>query len=167
MKLIPVGRVIAAHGVRGEVKVRYYNETATASPQYPSFFVDRAGNDIELTPSRVRHQGKGFIIKFKGLETVEDVGFLLKKELCVAETDLPALDEDEYYDYQLIGLGVVTEKGRVVGTVKSVMHVRAMDILAVQGTADEEVLVPMTEEHIVKVSREEGFVQVREEALVE
>jgi 16S rRNA processing protein RimM len=164
MKLIPVGRVFAAHGLKGEVKFRYYNETATAFPQYPSFFVDRAGTDVQLKPSRVRRQGNAFIIQFKGLERVEDVGFLLQKELCVAEDDLPALDEDEYYDYQLIGLRVVTEKGKVFGTVKDVMHVRAMDILVIEGV--HEALVPMTEEHIVKIARAEGFVQVREEGLL-
>jgi 16S rRNA processing protein RimM len=165
MKLIPVGRVIAAHGVRGEVKLRYYNETAMVLPQYPSFFVDRAGTNIELKPSRVRHQGNVFIIKFKGLETVEDVGFLLKRDLLVAESDLPALEEDEYYDYQLIGLDAVTEQGRAFGKVKDVMHIRARDILVIEGA--REVLVPMTEENIVKISREEGFVQVREKALAE
>ena len=47
MKFIPVGRVVAAHGLRGEVKFRYYNEDGTASLQYPSFFVDDNGKKIE------------------------------------------------------------------------------------------------------------------------
>ena len=165
MKLIPVGRVIAAHGVKGEIRLRYYNDTTTDPPGYPSFFVDRAGTNIELKPSRVRRQGNTFIVKFKGLETIEDVGFLFKKELSVAEKDLPALDEDEYYDYQLLGLEAVTEKGRTLGKVADVMHTGSADILVVEGS--REVLVPMTEEHIVEISREEGFVKVREEALVE
>ncbi len=165
MKLIPVGRVIAAHGVKGEIKVRYYNETATDPPCYPSFFVDRAGTSIELKPSRVRRQGNVFIIKFRGLETVEDLGFLLKKELSVAEKDLPALGEDEYYDYELLGLETVTEKGRALGKVVDVMHTRSADILVIEGS--KEVLVPMTDAHIVEIAREAGFVKVREEAFVE
>jgi len=164
MEFIPVGRVLSAHGLRGEVKFRYYNETAADSMEYPSFFVDRVGTKIEVKPTRVRRQKNLFLIKFEKLDTVEDVGFLLGKELFVSETDLPILDEDEYYDYQLIGLEVKTEAGKAIGRVQSVMHVRERDILIVEGV--REVLVPMTEDHIVKISLTEG-VQVREEALAE
>jgi ribosomal 30S subunit maturation factor RimM len=129
------------------------------------------------------------------------------------------LDEDEYYDYQLIGLIAVTEKGRVLGKVKHVMHLGSTDMLVVdspgtqasdrqfiegeahralpdegatqasdrqfiEGEAhralpDEgatqapliagstEILIPMTADHIDRISREKGFILVREEALVE
>lgn len=165
MKFIPVGRVVAAHGVRGEIKFRYYNEGAAAFLQYPAFFADDNGAKRELTPLQVRLQGGLFIIKFKGLETGEDARFLLKRELFVREEDLAPLGEDEYYDYQLIGLTAITEQERTVGTVIDVMHTKANDILVIGGTT--EVLVPMTEAHIVGVSMEEGLVRVREDGLVE
>jgi 16S rRNA processing protein RimM len=214
MRFIPVGRVLTSHGLGGEVKFKYYNEAA-ASPQYSSLYVDRDGVDVELRLSRIRRHGNIFIIKFRGLETVDDVGFLLKKELAVAEGDLPALDENEYYDYQLIGLKVVTDKGSVLGKVKYVMHIRTSDVLVIDslGTqasdrqfieglkasecvalsreaplappvegllkpnncatqapliaGNKEILIPMTEDHIDRINREEGFILVREEALVE
>ncbi len=165
MRFIPVGRVVSPHGLRGEVKFRYYNETGTTLPEYPSFFVDEGGAKTELKLSTARRQGNAFLMKFAGLETPEGVRFLLKKELLVAEDDLPALGEDEYYDYQLIGLRVLTEKERMVGTVKDIIHTGANDILVIDGPP--EVLVPMTEGHIVSVDRSNGLVRVREEAVVE
>jgi 16S rRNA processing protein RimM len=165
MKLIPVGRVVAAHGLKGEVKLRYYDETAMDLPRYPSFFVDRAGTPVALRPSRVRRQGNTFIVKFKGFETVEDVAFLCRRQLFIAEGDLPALGEGEYYDYQLIGLKAVTEEGNTLGKVVDVMHTGGADILVVKGS--RELLVPLAEEHIMEIRREEGFVKVREKALVE
>ncbi len=165
MNFIPVGRVVAAHGVRGEIKFRYYNEDATASLQYPSFFADDKGTKRELKPLQVRPQGNLFIIRFSGLETAEDARFLFKRELFVREEDLATLGEDEYYDYQLIGLAAVTEQDRKVGVVVDVMHTKAGDILVIGGT--REVLVPMTEAHIVNVSMEDGLVRVREDGLVE
>ncbi len=165
MKFIPVGRVVAAHGVRGEVKFRYYNEGATASLEYPSFFTDDNGTKRELKPLRVRLQGDLFVIRFKGLETAEDARFLFKRELFVREEDLAPLGADEYYDYQLIGLAAVTEQDRKVGTVVDVMHTKAGDILVIGGT--KELLVPMTDAHIVNVSMEDGLVRVREDGLVE
>jgi 16S rRNA processing protein RimM len=165
MNFIPVGRVVSAHGVRGEIRFRYYNEGAPASLQYPSFFVDDNGTKRELKPLQVRLRGDLFIIKFKGLETEEDARFLFKRELFVREEDLAPLGEDEYYDYRLIGLTVITEQDREVGTVVDVMHTKAGDILVIGGA--REVLVPMTGDHILAVSMEDGLVRVRESGLVE
>jgi 16S rRNA processing protein RimM len=118
-----------------------------------------------MKPLQVRLQGDLFIIKFRGLETAEDARLLFKRELFVREEDLAPLGADEYYDYQLIGLVAVTEQDRKVGTVVDVMHTKASDILVVRGT--KEVLVPMTEAHIVNVSMEDGLVRVREDGLDE
>ena len=164
-KYVPVGRVVSAHGVRGEVRFRYYNESNSTSVRYPKFFAEQAGKKIELEPLGVRLRGGVFIMQFRGLESVEGVCFLLGNELFVREEDLPPLGADEYYDYQLIGLRAVTEAERVVGTVSGVMHTKAHDILVIAGAG--EMLVPMTEEHILAISREGGFVRVKEEALVE
>ena len=165
MEYVPVGRVVSAHGVSGEVRFRYYNESSPTSVRYPRFFADQAGKKIELEPLHVRLRGGVFVVKFRGLETVEAVHFLVGNELFVKEEDLPPLGADEYYDYQLIGLRAVTEAERVVGTVSAVMHTKAHDILVIAGAC--EMLVPMTEEHILAISREGGFVRVREDALVE
>jgi 16S rRNA processing protein RimM len=165
MTFIPVGQIVAFHGLRGEVKFRYYNESKEAFLGYPAFFVDRDDKKIELEPSQVRLQGGIFIIKFRGFDTREEVRFLLKKELLVAEEDLPALEEGEYYDFQLVGLEALTMGGRMVGRVKDVMHTGATDILVIAG--DQEVLVPMTENDIGDISLRGGFVRITEAAFAE
>ncbi len=165
MKLIPVGRVISPHGVRGEVKFRYYSETEDASLRYSSFFVDENGKKIELRCSRVRRRGAAFILKFEGLERKEDIHFLLKKELLVREEDLPSLEQGEYYDYQLIGLKVDTEKGESLGTVTDIMHTKANDILVIEG--ERQALVPLTEDYIISIDTGSGSVRIKEEAVVE
>ncbi len=165
MNFIPVGLVVSAHGLRGEIKFRYYNEGAAADPRYPSFFADDNGVKRELKPLQVRPQGNLFIMKFRGLESAEDARFLLRNELFVREEDLEPPGEDEYYDYQLIGLTAVTEQERRVGTVVDVMHTKAGDILVIGGA--KEVLVPMTGTHIIDISMEDRLVRVREDGLVE
>ena len=165
MTFIPVGQIVAFHGLKGEVKFRYYNESKETFLGYPGFFVDRDDLKIELAPSQVRLQDGIFIIKFRGLDTREKVRFLLRKELLVAEEDLPPLEEGEYYDFQLVGLEALTKEGWVVGRVKDVMHTGASDILVIAG--DQEVLVPMTENHIGNISLSGGFVQITEAAIAE
>ena len=106
------------------------------------------------------------MIKFRGLETVEKVRSLLKKELFVSGRAIsPPLDEGEYYDYQLIGLEAITDGGT------GRRHGKGRDAHRGErhpgGGGREEVLVPMTEDHIVDISQEDGFVRVREDGLVE
>jgi len=165
MTFIPVGQIVAFHGLKGEVRFRYYNESKEAFLGYSAFFVDRDDLKIELEPSRVRLQGGTFIIKFRGLDTREKVRCLLKKELLVAEEDLPPLEESEYYDFQLVGLEALTTEGRMVGRVKDVMHTGATDVLVIAG--EQEVLVPMTEDHIAEISVNGGFVRITEAAVAE
>jgi 16S rRNA processing protein RimM len=165
MRFIPVGQVAAAHGLKGEVRFRYYNEDETASLRYPSFFVDDKGAKIQLRPEKLSLRKKRFIVRFQGLETADDVRFLVGKEIFVREDDLPPLGEGEYYEYQLIGLSAVTEDGRKVGIVREIMHTKASDILVIAGRRDA--LIPMTEDHIAKIDRDNGFICVREEGLVE
>ena len=89
MKLIPVGRLTAAHGLKGELRLRYYNEGGDAPLRYPSFFVEDNGKEIELKPAEVRTHQKQFLIKFKGLEGADAIRFLIGKEVFVREEDLP------------------------------------------------------------------------------
>jgi 16S rRNA processing protein RimM len=160
---IPVGQIVASHGLKGEVKFRYYNETGSAFLQYPSFFVDQNNKKIELRLLRARPQGSLFVIQFKGFDTIEKVQPLLRKELLVAEKDLPPPEEDEYYDYQLVGLDVVSEDGSPIGRVTEVVHTRGSDILVVAG--ETETLVPMTGDHIAGIDVKGGLIRVRPEAL--
>lgn len=164
MHFVPVGQIVAAHGLKGEVKFRYYNETGSAFLQYPSFFVNQDDKKIELKLSGARLQGSMFLLRFKGLDSLEKVQPLLRKELLVAEEDLPVLEEGEYYDYQLIGLKAASVDGMPLGVVTDVMHTGANDILVIQG-AKEELLMPMTEDYIVDISLDTGVVRIREEAL--
>jgi len=158
-----VGRVISAHGFRGEVKLRYYNEAQSAFYRYASFFVEQDNHKRELKPAQVRFQNGFFFITFEGLESLEETGFLLNQELFVREEDLPRLDENEYYDYQLIGLDVLNEHNVRIGTVKEIMHTAAQDILIVTG--EKELLVPMVEEYVLHVDIAGSFMQVKENGL--
>jgi len=77
--------------------------------------------------------------------------------------DLPLLDNDEYYDYQLIGLNVVNHKHEPVGVVTQVIHTGVNDILTVTGR--EEILVPMVEDLISKIDLQNALIVIDEDTL--
>lgn len=164
MKWIPVGRVVSTFGIRGEVKFHYYNEVKEGFLDYTSLFIRRGDEFMELKPEGVRYRQRSFHLSFQGFSTIEDVSFLVGKELFVREEDLPRLEEGEYYEYQLIGLEVTTVQGSYLGKVRSLMRTAAGDILVVEG--ERELMIPMVEGFIIDIDVSRGKVRVDIEELV-
>ena len=76
----------------------------------------------------------------------------------VEQVDLPATAEDEYYAFELVGLQVVEETGRSLGTVEAVTTGIANDVLEL----DSGVLLPMVEDCIRVVDVSAGRIEVAE-----
>jgi 16S rRNA processing protein RimM len=164
MLRIPVGRVVSAHGLRGEVKFDYYNQAKQDFLRYTSLLAEKHGISITLEVAGVRFQ-KGFLyIQFAGLDSREKTSFLMGRELSVREEDLPRLNEDEYYDYQLVGLDVVNSKLEKIGKVERVFHTEAGDVLAVTGR--DEHFIPMAEGSIVRIDLAAASITVNEDAIL-
>ena len=85
------------------------------------------------------------MIKFKGFDTVEEVRFLLKKELFVGEDDLPPRKRTNTTTYQLIGLEADHEQGQAIGKVR-MSCIRGQTTSCVVRRSG--ILVPMTEDHV-------------------
>jgi 16S rRNA processing protein RimM len=163
MKWIPVGKILSLHGTRGEIKLNYYNEVKDDICRYTSLFVLKDDGFFEIKPVDVRFQ-KGFVYaRLKGFNSMEEVSPLVGCEICIRERDLLPLEEGEYYEYQLIGLDVITLKGERMGKVESLIHTGANDILVL----DEEgaPMVPLVEGFVVEINMKEGFVRVDGEAV--
>lgn len=164
MKWIPVGKVVSTQGIRGEVKFYYYNEVHEDFLRYTSLFVLRNDVKTEIKPNHVRFQKNFIYILFEGVRSLEEASLLVNKELFVREEDLVALEDGEYYEYQLIGLDVINIKKEKIGSVESILHTSAHDVLMVTGA--KEFAVPLVEGFIVEIDVKKGILCVDEEALV-
>jgi 16S rRNA processing protein RimM len=160
MKYVPVGKIISAHGINGEVKFRYYNDEKEVLYGYTSFFVKGDDGWMHLQPTGVNLHKGVFRIKLRGLDKLGDISFLINKELFVEEGDLPGLDENEYYEYQLIGLDVLKENDESLGKAGGIIRTGANDCLIVRG--DQEILIPMIEDYILDINLDKGFIRVRD-----
>ena len=80
----------------------------------------------------------------------------MARTLEVEQSELPPTDDDEYYAFQLIGLEVVEENGRVLGTVADVLPGVANDVLSLDGG----VLLPMVEDCVRAVDLDAGRIVV-------
>lgn len=144
---IPIGKVGRPHGVDGAFFVEQPSEDARWWTTGATFLAD--GAPVEVVAHRTS-SGRP-VIK---LEPPVERGTILEVE----RGDLPATDDDEYYAFELVGLQVVEETGRALGTVEAVTPGVANDVLEL----DSGVLLPMVEDCIRKIDTVNRQIEVAE-----
>ena len=145
-----IGKVVKAHGIKGEVKFKPYADDVSNIPYYDEMLLRKPEEDEGLlcVVERSRLSGKMAILKFEGIETCNEAEDLIGHEVWVSKDSLPELAEDEFYWHELEGLRVVTEKGLELGKVSSLMATGPYDVLVVTGRG-HEYLIPARNEFIV------------------
>lgn len=154
-RLIAVGRVAGAFGVRGEVRIAAFTEEPLALARFRE--LKRQDGSPALVITTAREAKGGVICRCEGVETKEQADALRGLRLFIARDALPEPDEDEFYLADLIGLAVVDPAGAPVGKVKSVQDFGAGDILEIipeEGGATW--YLPFTREAVPEVSIAEG-----------
>lgn len=128
-KLVLVGRIAGAFGVKGEVRISAYTETPLALLQYR--LLKREDGSPGLTLVSGRAAKSDFIGTAKEIATKEQADALRGLRLYVARADMPEPDEDEFYLSDLIGLAAVSPEGEALGRIKAVLDFGAGDILEI------------------------------------
>jgi 16S rRNA processing protein RimM len=142
---IVVGRVGRPHGLRGEVTVEIRTDDPAQRFFAGAVLVTNPADRGPLTVSAARwHLGR-LLVAFEGYADRETAEELRDTLLEIDSADLkPLSDPDEFYDHDLVGLGVVTVTGELVGTVSDVLH-HGQNLLVVDGSGarrGREILVP-------------------------
>jgi 16S rRNA processing protein RimM len=140
--LVLLARIGAAHGVRGEVRVKSYTADPTALGGYGPL----SSRDGRLfTIERLRPAKEVVVAKFRGVDDRNAAEALNGTDLFVPRERLPeAEDEDEFYQADLIGLSAEAEDGAPLGTVVAIHNFGAGDILDIAPPRGPSLLVPFT-----------------------
>lgn len=148
--LVPLGRVVSAHGVRGEVLLRPYNsDTDLPRPRMDVVLMSPDGTRTDAHVRSVRRSAKGIILTLAGVDDRTAAERLRGRDLSVPRSALPPPGEGEYYWVDVIGVAVRVEGGDEIGRVASVFR-SSTDVLVVRGAAGEW-LVPVVEGFVLGI----------------
>ncbi len=141
-----MGRITAAHGVRGEVNV----EPLTA---FPERF--EAGSRLwldgsPLTVEQGRWRRRSVILKLKGIDTRTQAEAIAGKELLVPQAT-PLEAEDVYYLHDILGLRVEDAAGEALGEVVEVLSTGSNDVYVVRGERGE-ILLPALDDVVREIN---------------
>ena len=159
-RYLAIGRVVRAHGVRGELSVAVLTD-------FPERFettewVD-LGNEFEAEPYRLK---KHRWHKQNVLLTLAEVNDRTQAEqltgllVQVPVEDAMPLPEGGYYLYQIMGLTVVTVQGDTLGVVSDILETKANDVYVVSRPGQKEALLPAIPDVIKSVDLEKGQIMV-------
>ncbi|MGE5311457.1 MAG: ribosome maturation factor RimM [Nitrospirota bacterium] len=165
-RLVAVGKVVKAHGVRGHLRLVPFGETLEGlgageevSARLPDGSIER------LITVEIRTQRKSVLFLSREVRTAAEAQRLVGAEICVPESRLPALAADEFYWHQLIGLEVMSVDGRRLGTIRQIIETGSNDVYVVQ-EGREEFLIPALAEVVREVNLERRLMVVDLPALV-
>lgn len=147
----------AAHGIKGEVRVKTFTGDPLALADYSPVF-GKDGRRFEVTD--IRPANTVVVVRFKGVEDRNQAEALNGTELFTERAALPEKDDGEFFHDDLIGLTVQDETGAPIGKVKSVQNFGGGDILELKLSNGKEVLIPFSHAAVPDVDVKGGFIRI-------
>lgn len=159
--MLQVGVISSTHGIAGEVKVFPTTDDNKRFKKLKTVKLDTGRELLDLEIQGVKFFKQMVILKFKGIDSINDIEKYKGKSLYVTRDHAVRLDKDEYFIADLIGLKVLLEDGAEFGILEDVLSTGANDVYVVKSKEHGQVLLPAIKECILEVRPEEGFIKIR------
>ena len=157
---ISVGKILNFHGVKGEAKLGYTKNKEDFLSKLKLVYIQVNNEYREVEVSNIRFTPKCAIIKFKDIDSLNDIieykGCLIFVDDSVAREHL---EEDEFLIDELVGLNVYDGEERV-GAVVGVSNNGASDLLSVKTNAKKVCLVPFVKAIVLSVDIKTKRIQI-------
>ena len=154
-QFLRVGVISSTHGIRGEVKVYPTTDDPERFLDLDEVILDTGREHKILEIEGVKFFKNQVILKFKGYDNINDIEKYLKKDLLVDREHAVELGENENFIADLIDMEVVTDEGKVLGTLTDVIETGANDVYAVKTLEGKEILLPAIRDCILDVNVDE------------
>ncbi len=153
-----VGFLRRPHGVKGEILMDVHTDFPERLKVGVTLFIGEEHLPMQLA-SRRPHS-TGWLVRFRGLDTPEQVGRYRNTWVYVRTADRPPLAAGEYYHHQLLGSSVVTDQGQPLGTLVEILETGANDVYVVRDAEGRETLLPAIPAVILDIRPADRFMRV-------
>lgn len=158
-RFLAVGQVAGAHGVRGEIKVSILTDEPERFGRLSRVWL--GPDDQEPVPWKLEgyrlHHGRA-LLKLKGCDSRNMAESLRASLVLVPIEEAIPLEEDEYYEHQIVGLVVWTSSGQRLGVIEEILYTGANEVYIVRGEEPgrKEILIPAIEEVVLEIDLAAG-----------
>lgn len=159
-----IGIFTSTHGIRGEIKVYPTTDTTDRFRRLKEVILETKDGDLPLEVEKARTAAGMIILKFRGIDNINDIERYKGASLFVTRENAAPLEEGSYYIADLLGCRVETEEGRLLGTLREVLPTGANDVFIVKDPDrkdSREYLLPNIKDCVRRIDPENRLIVVR------
>ena len=142
MKNLEIGQIVNTFGIKGFVKVNPWVNDVTRFDNLKKVYIKIRKSLKELEIEEVKYHKNQVLLKFKGVETVEQAEMLRNSILEIDRKDAIPLEEGEYFIADLLESEVYTDEGEKLGIVEDIFNTGSNDIYVVKNELGKSILLP-------------------------
>ncbi len=158
-QFLEIGKIVAPQGIRGEVRVQYYCDSAEVLCDFDTLYLDRG--KTELTVERAYPHKNIVVMKLEGIDKIEQAQPLIGKILYLNRDDAE-LEEGLYFIQDIIGLTVRdADSGEVYGKITDVYQNGASDVYSIRKDDGRELMFPCIDEVVISTDLDAGEMLIR------
>lgn len=160
-EFLEIGQIVNTFGIKGMVKVKpFTDDIQKRFSDLKKVYVVTKNNKKIYEIEEVKFNKDMVLLKFIGVDKIEEAELLRNSYLKVDRKDEPELDEDTYYVVDLLGLDVYSDEGNKLGVLDDIFNNGSCDIYVVKDELGKQLLLPAISEVIKEISIEEHKIVV-------
>ena len=149
-----VGEIVAAHALRGAVRVRPYQLPASSLTPGRALLLEQNGSRRADRVRTVAPHGRGLLlVELAGVADRTAAEGLRGARVLISRDDLPPVGEDEFYWHEIVGFSVETDAGEPIGRIAETLHTGANDVWVVRDGRREH-LIPVIADVVRRIDRD-------------
>lgn len=154
-EFLEIGQIVNTFGIKGMVKVKPFTDDIKRYDDLKKVYVENNKTKKQYEIEEVKYHKDIVLIKFKGIDKVEEAELLRNSYLKINREDEPELDDGTYYIVDLIGLNVYSDEGCLLGKIDDIFNNGSCDIYAVKDELGKQLLLPAISDVIKEINLEQ------------
>ena len=151
---LEVGQIVNTFGIKGMVKVNPFTDDIRRFDKLDKVYIEKNKSKKEYKIEEVKYHKNMVLIKFEGIDKIEQAEELRNSYLTVSRDSVEELEEGRYYIVDLLGLDVYTDEQVLLGTLDDIFNTGSNDIYVVKNKEGKQILLPAIEDVIKQVDLE-------------
>ena len=151
---LEIGQIVNTFGIKGMVKVKPFTDDIRRFDELKTVYVEKNSNQTEYEIEEVKYHKDMVLIKFKGIDKVEQAEMLRNSYLTVSRDSVEKLEEGRYYIVDLLGLEVYTDEQILLGTLEDIFNTGSNDIYVVKDKQGKQILLPAIQDVVKQIDIE-------------
>lgn len=137
-----IGQIVNTNGLKGVLKIKPFTDNIKKFEELKTIYIDKNGKLIEFEIEKVRYNKQMVMLKFKGINSIEDAEQYRNLYVAIKRNQEEELKENSYYIVDLLKCEVFTDEGKFLGKMVDVFPTGSNDVYVVKNDEGKEILLP-------------------------